>query len=291
MKTMKQFAGRTAAAVGVASLALSTVTLGVAGASLHKAHATGKTILACEVTDTGGRDDKSFNQSAYQGLLDAVKAAKSLKVTVNTKVASSKSSSDYVPNINSFVSQKCNIIVTVGFLMANDTWTSANNNPKQHFAIVDNTNGDPNRYTSGCATASNLLGLTYQTDQAGFLGGYVAAALSKTHVIATYGGMQFPSVTLYMDGFVAGARYYNAHLPKGAKAVKVRGWDPNAQKGSFVGSFTDTTRCGHVDQHLPERRCGPHLPGCRWRWSRNRLGREDVEQHAQHQGVGRLGRH
>jgi len=221
-----------AASLMVGGIAISASTV---GATVKTAHTSA--YLACVVTDTGGINDKSFNASAYAGLVAAQN--KLGKSKLNIKYLSSQQESDYAPNIKTFVNEKCGIIVTVGFLMGNATWTAAHSYPNQHFAIVDQTNGDPNCYSGKCATAANIDGLTYSTDQDGFLAGYEAAAVSKSHIIATYGGMQFGSVTIYEDGFVAGARYYNAHLPKGGHKVKVLGWNPNTQKGDFVGSFTD----------------------------------------------------
>jgi len=223
-------------AIGLLAAALTVGTLPVVAGAQVRPHALPK-IVACEVTDTGGINDKSFNASAYAGLVQAVKAAP--KGAITPKYESSVSSADYQPNINKCIALHAAIIVTVGFLMGNDTWTSAGAHSGQHFAIVDQTNADPNCFSGTCATKKNILGLTYQTNQDGFLGGYEAAATSKTHVVALYGGMQFSSVTIYMDGFVAGVRYYNLHRPKGAAKVNVLGWNPNTQTGSFVGSFTD----------------------------------------------------
>ena len=85
------------------------------------------------VTDTGGINDKSFNQSAWQGMQQA--AAANPNVTV--KYLQSTTQSDYTPNINTFLGEKCGIIVTVGFLMGAATETAANAHPTQDFAIVD----------------------------------------------------------------------------------------------------------------------------------------------------------
>ena len=183
---------------------------------------TGK-FLGCMVTDTGGIDDRSFNASAYQGLLQASKVDPNITV----KYLQSTSASDYVPNIQAFVNQKCGIIVTVGFLMAQATQNAAAAHPSAHFAIVDN------EYSP---SLKNVLALTYETDQDAFLGGYLAAAMSTSKVVGTFGGENIPTVTIYEDGFVAGVRYYDQ--TKHA-SVKVLGWDPNTQKGVFAGSFTD----------------------------------------------------
>ena len=124
------------------------------------------------VTDTGGINDKSFNQSAWQGMQEA--AAANPNITV--KYLQSVTQSDYTPNINSFLSEKCGIIVTVGFLMADATEAAAKANPSQDFAIVDCS------YASECLTGakeSNIDQLTFNTVQDGFLGGYLAAGMSQ----------------------------------------------------------------------------------------------------------------
>jgi len=187
--------------------------------------ATGK-FLGCMVTDTGGINDKSFNQSAWEGMQQAASA----NPDVTVKYLQSTTQSDYVPNINSFLSQKCGIIVTVGFLMAQATQTAAEKNPGSHFAIVDNA------YTPAI---KNVDALVFNTVQDGFLGGYLAAGMTKTGKVATFGGMQLPTVTIYMDGFWDGVQYYNQQHKTN---VQVLGWNEQTQKGSFTGDFTNQTK-------------------------------------------------
>jgi basic membrane protein A len=178
------------------------------------------------VTDTGGINDKSFNQSAWQGMQEAQAANSGVKV----KYLQSTSQSDYVPNINSFLSQKCGIVVTVGFLMADATKAAAQKNADAKFAIVDNA------YSP---VIPNVDALVFNTVQDGFLGGYLAAGMSKTGKVATFGGMQLPTVTIYMDGFWDGVQYYNS---KHKTNVQVLGWNEQTQKGSFTGDFTNQTK-------------------------------------------------
>jgi basic membrane protein A len=181
------------------------------------------TYKACMVTDTGGIDDRSFNASAWQGMQEAASA----NSNVTVKYLQSTSSADYTANINEFLSEKCGIIVTVGFDMADATQAAAKAHPTQDFAIVDN------EYSPA---VSNIDALLYQTDQDAFLGGYLAAAYSKSGTVGTFGGEDIPTVTIYMSGFVAGVRYYNQ---KNGKHVQVLGWTPETNKGLFTGSFTD----------------------------------------------------
>ena len=175
------------------------------------------------VTDTGGINDKSFNQSAYQGLQEAQSDG---KATVS--YLPSTTASDYAKNISALEAKKCTMIVTVGFLMADATTAAAKAAPTQHFAIVDN-NGNK----------ANIQGLLFNTAQAGFEGGYLAAGYTKTGKVATYGGENFSTVTVYMDGFWEGVQYYNS---KHGTHVQVLGWDEATQKGTFAGSFTDQTK-------------------------------------------------
>ncbi len=215
-----------------ASLVLGSLTVGAVAVSVSASAAT--SFKACVVTDTGGINDKSFNASAWKGLEDAKKVFKNMTI----KYLSSTSSTDYVPNINNFVHQGCGIIVTVGFLMDQATASAANAHLSQKFAIVDD---------APKTKSKNVLALQYATDQGGFLGGVLAAGMTKSGTVATYGGMNFPAVTLYMNGFVAGVRYFDKTY---GAAVKALGWTPAKGacslatcngNGSFIGNFTDQT--------------------------------------------------
>jgi basic membrane protein A len=209
-----------------------------AGGSSATGAAAGGKLLGCMVTDTGGINDKSFNQSAWEGMQQA--AAANPNITV--KYLQSTTQSDYVPNINSFLSEKCGIIVTVGFLMAAATEAAAKANPTQDFAIVDCS------YASACLTGakeSNIDQLTFNTVQDGFLGGYLAAGMSKTGKVATFGGQDFGTVTIYMDGYWDGVQYYNKQHKTN---VQVLGWNEQTQKGEFIGDFTNQTKGQTVTQ-------------------------------------------
>ncbi len=187
------------------------------------ASAAGK-FLGCMVTDTGGIDDRSFNSSSWQGMQQAATAQPG-KISVT--YLQSSSSSDYAPNISQFITKKCGIIVTVGFLMGTNTQTAAKASPAQKFAIVD--------YTYSPAL-KNVDALVFNTAQDGFLGGYLAAGMSKTGKVATFGGLQLPTVTIYMDGYWDGVQYYNSRHHAN---VQVLGWNEKTQKGVFSGGFTN----------------------------------------------------
>ena len=179
---------------------------------------------ACQVTDVGGVDDKGFNQTAYKGVTDAA-----AELGIGEAVLESQTETDYIPNIDSFIAQGCNIIVTVGFLLGDATKDSANANPGTFFSIVDYAYGEDE------ITNNNVLGQVFETDEAAFLAGYLAAGMSKTGKVGTFGGINIPPVTIFMDGFYRGVQKYNAD--NGTK-VQVLGWDPAKPAGGlFTNNF------------------------------------------------------
>jgi len=178
---------------------------------------------ACMVTDTAGINDKSFNTNAWKGVQDA-----QAKLGIQAKYLESRSDADYAKNINQFLSEGCKIIVATGFLLGDATKAAAIANPNVRFTIVDFAY-DP--------AIPNVEGLVYTTNQAAMLVGYASASWSKTHVMGTFGGKNIGGpVTDFMDGFVAGAHYFdNKH--SGTKTT-VLGWDPVKKTGSFTGNFS-----------------------------------------------------
>ncbi|MCF2707389.1 BMP family ABC transporter substrate-binding protein [Arcanobacterium haemolyticum] len=179
---------------------------------------------ACLVSDAGGWDDKSFNESAMNGLKQAVS-----ELGVKENDAESKDSTDFDPNVQSMVDSGCNVIIGVGFNLADAIGNAAKTNADVNFALVDSTFDD--KYAG-----ENTRALVFNTQEAAYLAGYAAAAFSKTGTVATFGGIQIPSVTIFMDGFVDGVAKYNEDS---GKSVKVLGWDKAAQSGQFTNSFDD----------------------------------------------------
>jgi basic membrane protein A len=174
--------------------------------------------LACMVTDTGGVDDKGFNQISYAGMQ---KAEAELGVTID--LLESASDADYAPNLQSFADKGCNITVTVGFLLGDATKAAAEANTGLNYAIVDYAYDPP---------VANARGLVFATDQPSFMAGYLSAAMSQTGIVGTFGGINIPPVTIFMEGFRKGVEYYNTQ--KGA-SVKLLGWD--GTDGTFAGNF------------------------------------------------------
>ena len=185
-------------------------------------------LKACEVTDVGGVDDKGFNQKAFKGVTDAAE-----QLGVEAAVLESQAETDYATNIQSFIDQGCNIVVTVGFLLGDATMEAANANPDVPFTIVDYAYGE-NEDGTPMITNNNVLGQVFNTDEAAYLAGYLAAGMSKTGTVGTFGGVNIPPVTIFMDGFYRGVQKYNAD---NGTDVKVLGWDPATQKGLFTENF------------------------------------------------------
>ncbi|WP_350226746.1 BMP family lipoprotein [Naasia aerilata] len=194
------------------------------------------------VTNSGGLEDKSFNQTSWAGLQEASK-----KYGIEADVLVSTSETDVGPNTEQAAASGCQFVLTVGYELTAATLEQAKANPDTHFSIVDETadaDGD------GKPDADNVKPIVFDTAQASYLAGYLAAGVSKTGVVGTFGGGNQPPVTLFMDGFVDGvAKYNEAH---GAQ-VKVLGWDKAAQDGVFTGDFENvnlgkTTAQGLIDQ-------------------------------------------
>jgi basic membrane protein A len=191
-----------------------------------------KKFTACMVTDVGGIDDKSFNTSAWKGL----QAAKAVDSNIDIKNTASKAEADYEPNLTQYVNQGCDFILAVGGLMGTATSKIAKANPDQQFGIVD-----------AKVPETNVFPMQFDTAQAAFLAGYVAAGMTKTGKVGTYGALKIAPVTIFMDGFADGVAQYNK--VKG-KSVQVLGWDKATQDGSFTNDFVKQDESKKVSDTL-----------------------------------------
>nr|WP_274637789.1 BMP family ABC transporter substrate-binding protein [Microbacterium bovistercoris] len=199
----------------------------------------------CIVSDDGGWNDRSFNQSAKEGIDKAAKELGVMSVDVE-----SDSASDFAPNLESLVGQNCTLIISVGFKLSADTVKSALANPDINYAIIDD-GADGNQ--DGKPDAPNIKPILFNTVEAAYLGGYAAAAVSHqdgVDKVGTFGGLQIPSVSIFMDGFIDGVKKFN---DDNSAKVATYGWDVDSQKGSFTGGFAanDTakqTAKGILDQ-------------------------------------------
>jgi basic membrane protein A and related proteins len=232
------------AALGAASLLIagcgkpssSTATTSPSSPTSSNTPAAGGKLSACMVLDIGGVDDHSFNESSYDGM----KAAKTANPDLTISYVGSNSQNDYTPNLNAETNKGCDTVIAVGGLMGTAVAKAAKANPKQKYAEIDDSNQG----------LKNVYGLQYNTAQGGFLGGYLAAAETKTGKVATYGGLNIPPVTIYMDGFWEGVQYYNQ---QNSKNVQVLGWDEKNQKGgTFANSFTDANKGKQITQQFQQ---------------------------------------
>jgi basic membrane protein A len=187
------------------------------------------------VLDTGGVDDHSFNQASWAGMVGANKA----NANIGISYVPSSSANDYSSNLAAEVAKRCAATVAVGGLMSDAVRATASANPDMHFAEVD---GNP--------SMSNVYGLQFNTAQSAYLGGYLAAGMSKTGKVATWGGLNIGPVTVYMDGFWEGVQSYNQ---RNEKNVHVLGWDErNPQGGTFSQSFSDQNKGKQISQTFVE---------------------------------------
>ncbi|HIZ35765.1 MAG TPA: BMP family ABC transporter substrate-binding protein [Candidatus Ruania gallistercoris] len=185
--------------------------------------------LACMISDEGGWDDASFNESGYNGLIQAED-----ELGISVRDAESTDPGQYTGNVDAMVQAGCNLTIGVGFNLEDTIQEAAEANEDMHFALIDSAFSDADFNPVSYDNAKPLL---FNTQEAAFLGGYLAAGMSETGTVATYGGQALPSVTIFMDGFVDGVAAYNeAH----GENVEALGWDKDAQDGSFTGDFSNT---------------------------------------------------
>ena len=167
------------------------------------------------VTDQGGINDQSFNQSAWEGLqrLHANSAAVISNMESATEAAVG-------PNLDMMIDLNKDLIWTVGFLTAAPLLQAATINPSQLYGIIDYDFGDDTPY--------NIINVIFRDNESSFLAGYLAARTSETGVIGFVGGMQVPVIDRFEFGFRAGAEY----------AAAAHGFDIEIL-GQHVGNFFD----------------------------------------------------
>jgi len=180
--------------------------------------------IACQVSDTGGTDDKSFNQFAWVGMENAKD-----EFGVDIRFLESTGEADYEPNLNAFIEEGCDMIFGVGFLLNDATTAAATANPDVSFVGIDHWSQD----------LPNYLGSFYNIYEGTMVLGYLAAGMTETGIVGVYAGINIPPVTAFSDGFYLGIQAYNeAH----GTDVVLEGWDPVAQDGLFTGDFFDTDK-------------------------------------------------
>jgi basic membrane protein A and related proteins len=225
---MVRVRGLTGVMTAVAVLAAAALVAGC-GSTSTGGNNCSKTYHVGLVTDVGKLSDKSFNANAWQGVQDAVND-KSL--CVQARVIESNQPTDYQKNMQLFIDQKYDMIVTVGFLLGDDTLAVAKANPTVKFAIVDYAYDKP---------PANLTGLVFREDQAGFLAGIVAGKMTKTNTIGGVYGLDIPPVHKYRVGYENGAKYANSAIktlgvyqpPSGAKSFNDPDWGKQQATAMF----------------------------------------------------------
>jgi len=215
-------------------------------AAAEEAPAEGEAHKYGMVTDVGGIDDKGFNQISWEGMLKAQE-----ELGVDVQFLESQQQTDYEKNINEFIGQGYNGIITVGFLLGDATKAASEANPDVPFAIVDfpsQTSGD--------------LGLLFAVEQPSFLAGYLAAGMSETGTVCTFGGIKIPPVVQFMVAYEAGVAYYNeVH----GTDVKLLGWATDAAAdglgdGVFAGNFESTDDGRRIAENFFDEGCDIIFP-------------------------------
>jgi basic membrane protein A len=179
-------------------------------------------LKACLVTDSAGIGDKSFNDAVWGGL---EKAQADFGIEAN--YIESKSADDYAPNLEACVDSDPDLIVCVGFMMADACAAAIEANPEIKFIGID----------IDWLAYDNFIGVGAYMDQSCFQAGYLAAGMTKTGKVATYTGFFGPVVQIFMDGYYMGVQEYNkVH----GTDVKVLGYDPaNMEAATATGSWID----------------------------------------------------
>jgi basic membrane protein A len=194
------------------------------------------------VTDTGGINDDSFNETQYNGILRAQE-----ELGVQAQYIQSDEATQYTPNLTEFASQGYDMIIAAGFFLGADTASVAAQYPDIKFGIFDYGYPDPflpdgNPGKDACIP--NVMGQVFKTDQAAFLAGYVAAGMAlqldpDDPAIGYFGGAKIPTVTIFAVGAQFGMDKYNeVHSTN----VRFIGWDNETGEGLFTGDFSDLTK-------------------------------------------------
>ena len=207
---MKKFVALLLALVMVLSLA----------ACGGKEAASGSKIKIGMVTDTGGVNDQSFNQGAWEGLQRLAEEDPTFEVSY----LESKTDADYASNIQTFIDEKYDLIISVGFMLAGATREAAEANPNQKFAIIDD---DSNQ------DLANVACLMFAQEQCSYLVGIVAGTMTKTGTVGYVQGMVSDSMNLFGIGFVSGVLAANPN-------AKVLQYNANAFNDAAVGSAAAT---------------------------------------------------
>ena len=204
---------------GAAAPAESTPAESAAASTPAESVPTDKTIKVGMVTDVGGVNDKSFNQGAWEGL----QALHEEMPNVEVAYLESATDADYSANLETFIDEEYDLIVSVGFMLADATKAAAEANPEQMFAIVDDASID----------LPNVACLMFAQDEASYLVGLVAGKTTETNKVGYVQGMVSESMNQFGCGFIAGVKAANPD-------AEVLQFNANAFGDATVGSTAAT---------------------------------------------------
>ena len=169
------------------------------------------------VLSVGGVNDESFNQSAWEGALRAKEEYENVEVTY----LESNGEADYTPNIETLIDMDMDLIVGVGFQVADSVKEAAEAYPNQAFAMIDSS------YDKGEEIPNNVRPILFNEEQAGYLTGLIAGKMTKTNTVSWIGGFDIPSCTPFYTGYEKGAKEANPNV----KVLK-----------QYINSFTDAAK-------------------------------------------------
>jgi basic membrane protein A and related proteins len=175
---------------------------------------------ACLMTAAGPIDDRSFNEVTWRGVLAAA-----AELDIDARVIESRSAEDYPQNLARFAAQRCDLILALGVQTGPAVAEAAVLHPDRRYVLVDHAL-EPGR--------DNVLGLLFATEEAAYLAGYAAAAVSRTGSVGTFGGLDLPPVTAFMNGYAQGIQRFREQ--RGVD-IRLLGWDSATQTGLFAGTF------------------------------------------------------
>jgi basic membrane protein A and related proteins len=225
------------AAVGVALVAGGVVALVRAGAEGGPAprptSTIGRGVHVCVVVGTTGPDGGEFRVPLRRALW---KAHRELATTGS--LVEAHGPAPFAAAIRRFIGRGCDLTVTTGVEAPGAILTAARAYPSSHFAILGSTTG---------GSLPNVTAVRFHPEQAAFLAGYLAAAVSRTGIVGAFGDVSEPEVTRTLDGFAAGVEKLNADREL---VIALLGWNPKRQTGLFTGSVDDTRAGRRVAQRL-----------------------------------------
>ena len=211
----------------IKTLILSMV-VGASVVGCNSTNTTGKedNLKISLILDEGGVNDQSFNQSSWEGALNARE-----KYGVEINYIESESESDYFQNIESAIDDEADLIIGVGFKLTDTIEEASKAYPNQKFAIIDGTYEE---------IPSNVQSILFNEKQAGYAVGLIASQMTETNVLGFIGGMEIPSVTGFKDGFLQALKEEN-------KDIKLL--------TQYANSFTDSAKGKAIAQNMIKDNC------------------------------------